>query len=100
MSPLPIASMRNLGPRMQSWLAEIDVHAEDDLRKLGSIEAWHRLRFVFGNKVSIIALYAMEAALIGCDWRHLPHDVKATLQQAGQRLIKPVKTVKRHGFDD
>lgn len=76
-----IPDMRNLGPRMAVWLAEIGVENEADFRAMGSREAWHRLRFVFGRQVSIIALYAMEASLRDCDWQALPAAVKASLRQ-------------------
>jgi DNA transformation protein and related proteins len=81
-----IEDMRNLGPAMARWLAEVDIHDEDALRALGAVPAWHRLKFRFGRHVSLVALYAMEAALIGCDWRDLPGERKAELQkEAGKR---------------
>jgi DNA transformation protein and related proteins len=81
----PIAELRNLGPRMAQRLAAIDVHNENSLRELGAIEAWHRLRFVHGRGITIIALYALEGALRDCDWRRLPDEVKAAL--AAERRI-------------
>jgi DNA transformation protein and related proteins len=75
-----IEDIRNLGPAMARWLREIDVETEDDLREIGAAAAWHRLRFVSGGRVSVIALYAMEAAILGCDWRALPATRKAELK--------------------
>jgi DNA transformation protein len=80
----PIRQMRNLGPVMERRLREIGIETEDDLRALGSIATWRRLRFVFGRDVSVIALHAMEAALLDCDWRHLPPEVKARLDRERQ----------------
>ncbi len=60
-------------------LREIGVENEDDLREMGAVAAYRRLRFVFGREVSVIALHAMEAALRDCDWRRLPPEVKADL---------------------
>ena len=62
-----IEDMRNLGPAMARMLAEIDILCEDDLRNFGVVEAYHRLKFRFGRHVTILALYAMEAAIRGCD---------------------------------
>lgn len=79
--PRKISQMRNLGPVMERRLAEIGVENEDDLRAMGAVEAYRRLRFVFGREVSIIALHAMEAALLDCDWRCLLPEVKARLER-------------------
>lgn len=83
-----IGQMRNLGPAMARWLAEIDVRTEADLRAIGAVAAWNRLAFVMGRRVSLNALYAMDAALIDTDWRHLSPERKAALQRetmAGRR---------------
>jgi DNA transformation protein len=69
---------------MERRLAEIGVKHEDDLRAMGAVEVYRRLRFVFGREVSIIALLAMEGALPDCDWRRLPPEVKARLDREGE----------------
>jgi DNA transformation protein len=80
-----IEDMRNLGPAMARMLAEIDIFAEEDLRGIGAIEAYHRLRFQFGRHVTILALYAMEAAIRGCDWRALDAETKEQLRGQAQK---------------
>jgi DNA transformation protein len=72
--------MRNLGPVTLQRLAEVGVETEEDLRRLGAAEAWRRLRFAFGKDVTLNALYAMEAALLGCDWRALPEETRRRLR--------------------
>jgi DNA transformation protein len=67
---------------MERMLSEVDVFGEDDLRALGVIDAYRRLKFRFGRRVSITALYAMEAALTDYDWRGLDPAVKARLRSA------------------
>jgi DNA transformation protein and related proteins len=73
--------MRNLGPEMERWLEEVDVKTDEALREIGAVAAYIRLRFMFGNKISVIALYAMQAALIGCDWRSITSEEKAALRK-------------------
>lgn len=79
-----IAELRNLGPAMQRMLGEIDIHYENDLAAAGSVAAFARLKFRFGRRVSLNALYAMEASLRGCDWRAIDaetkHDLKASYE--------------------
>lgn len=90
-----VQDMRNLGPVTARMLAEIDIVSDDDLRNLGSVETYHRLKFRFGRHVTILALYAMEAALCDCDWRNLDPDIKAFLRQqvgAGQVLGTAIRT--------
>lgn len=76
-----IQDMRNLGPAMARMLAEIDVLCEEHLRNLGAVEAYCRLKFRFGQHITSIALYAMEAAIRGCDWRSLDRETKEHLRR-------------------
>lgn len=78
--PRKIKDMRNLGPATASWLAEVDIENEDELREVGAIDAYHRMKFRFGGNVSLLALYAMEAALQDCDWRTLSVETRAMLK--------------------
>lgn len=80
----PIAEMRNLGPATARMLAEVDIDGEDALRRLGAIEAYHRLKFRFGRHVTLLAHYAVEAALRDCDWRSLEPAVRDDLRKAAR----------------
>lgn len=75
-----IEDLPNLGPYMARRLAEIEVTDEDALRALGAVEAYQRLRFMFGREMTLNALWAMEAALLGLDWRHLSEAHKQALR--------------------
>lgn len=79
--------MRNIGPKSRAWLAEIDVHDMDELQALGAVEAYARLRFRFGNKITRNMLHALAGALGNVDWRMLSPEHKAELdRQAEERL--------------
>ena len=75
-----IEQMRNLGAASALMLAEIDVHNEDDLREMGAVVAFTRVKFQMPERASILLLYAMEAALRDCDWRSLDNESKAQLK--------------------
>lgn len=79
-APKGLTHLRNLGPKTAAMLREVGIETVDDLRALGAEEAWHRLRFRFGRHVTMIALYALEGALTGQDWRHLPDARRAELK--------------------
>lgn len=72
--------MRNLGAASALMLAEIDVHNEDDLRRMGAVTAYNRVKFQMSGRTSILLLYAMEAALRDCDWRSLDTETRAKLK--------------------
>lgn len=54
----------------------------EDLDAIGSIEAYRRLKAAGSNQVTIVALYALEAALLDIAWTDLPPDTRARLRQA------------------
>jgi DNA transformation protein len=78
----PVAELPNLGPVTAGRLAEIGIVTDGDLRRVGAVAAWLPLRHLFGRAVTRNALHAMEAALLGRDWRELPEEVKARLDAA------------------
>jgi DNA transformation protein len=81
--------VRNLGPKSKAWLAEIEICTIDDLRSIGAVEAYARLRFRFGDTITRNMLHAMAAALADIDWRQLSTAHKAELDaQAGERLSR------------
>jgi DNA transformation protein len=77
-----VGLMRNLGPVTERRLAEVGIHTEEELRAVGAVEAYLRMRFVSPRGLSLTALHAMEAAIIGCDWRHLDPATKQRLNAA------------------
>jgi DNA transformation protein len=81
MTDAPIDSLPGIGPVTLGWLKEIDIRSVADLQSIGSVEAYRRLKFMLPRRVSLNALYALEAALRGCHWLDLPQDVKSALQQ-------------------
>lgn len=79
-TPKSISQMRNLGPKTERMLAEIGVDTPAALRRIGSVEAYRRLKFACGG-ISLNALYAMEASLRDIDWRALTSEEKANLKR-------------------
>jgi DNA transformation protein and related proteins len=79
--------MRNIGPKSRAWLAEIDIRDIEDLRALGAVETYARLRFRFGRSISRNMLHAMAAALADIDWRELSPEHKAELDHAADERL-------------
>lgn len=75
-----IKNMQNLGPAMERMLAEVGIYNEQSLTNIGAVDAYHRLKFRFGQQINIVALYAMEASLQNRNWRSLSNAEKLALQ--------------------
>lgn len=81
-----IRDLLNLGPVMENRLAEVDITTAEQLARIGVVEAYARLKFAFGAAITLNALYAMEAAIEGLDWRELPEERKRELREAATQL--------------
>ncbi len=86
MSDEPISSLPGIGPVTQGWLEEVGIRTVPDLKAIGSVEAYRRLKFMLPRRVGLNALYGLEAALRGCHWLDLPQDVKTALQQEAKAV--------------
>lgn len=76
------SSLPNLGPAMDRYLAEIGIETAEELRALGAVEAYARLRMVLPRGLSIIGLYAMHAGLHGRALPDLTEAERASLRAA------------------
>lgn len=73
------ARIRNLGPVSRQWLATIGVETLEELRALGSVDAY-RLLLLRGHPVSLNLLWAIEGALLDRHWLELTPGEKAGLR--------------------
>jgi len=80
-----ISEMRNLGPACQKWLAAADIFAEEDLKKLGAVEAYHRANFFAQQRPHLMFLYALQAAILDIDIRLLSPEDRAALKKTAKR---------------
>lgn len=82
----PIGPLQGLGPVTRGWLEDAGIGTVDDLRNLGSVEVFRRLKFMMPKKVSLNALYGLEAAIRGCHWLDLPPEVKESLREQAKAI--------------
>ncbi len=76
-----IEDLPNIGPFLAKRLAEVGVRTAEELRVIGAVEAYARLKFQFGQEVTLNALWGMDAALSGIHWRHLTDERKDKLKR-------------------
>lgn len=84
--------IRNVGPKSAAWLRQVGVRTIEDLRNVGVIETFMKVKRA-GFRPSLNLLYAMQGALDDCHWADLPDEVKAGLvQSAGlAETANPIK---------
>lgn len=78
----PIEDLRNLGPKTGQLLRDVGVATIEDLRKIGPVEAYYRLKSLSPQNVSLNALWAMQAGLLDIHWQQLPTEIKSELRRA------------------
>ena len=81
-----ISELRNLGPASERLLATVGIVTADDLARVGSVEAYCRVREVHAH-ASRNLLWALEGALLDLDWRHLSERHRDELLQAATRRL-------------
>jgi len=72
--------IKNIGPKTSAWLHEIGIHTFEEIEALGAVEVYKRLKAAFPHKVSLNALYGLQAAILNIHWNALPPDVKEDLK--------------------
>lgn len=75
-----LETLRNLGHSSAEWLHAVDVSSIEQLREIGSAEAYREV-VAAGFKPGLNLLYAMEAGLRGLHWLELSEDDKQQLRQ-------------------
>jgi TfoX/Sxy family transcriptional regulator of competence genes len=85
--------IRNVGPKSAAWLRQVGVRTQEDLARLGAVEAFMKVKRA-GFRPSLNLLYALEGALADCHWADLPDERKSALLLAAEsaEAANPIKT--------
>jgi DNA transformation protein len=84
----PVSSLRNLGPAMEKYCAEAGVTSAAQLKKLGYLEVYLRLKARYPRHMNRMALYALYGALTNQDCMALPQAIKDRLERELQAGLK------------
>lgn len=71
----------SLGPKSSHWLAEVDLHTLDDVRAIGPVAAYARVKAAYPREVSLNLLWALYGALNGMPWHALDAETKNRLKR-------------------
>ena len=77
----PIEELLNCGEKVAQWLDEVGVKTIGDLKEVGVIETYKRVKALKKHPVNIILLYALVGGLEDLGWNELPEDLKNHLQE-------------------
>ena len=72
------AKLRNIGPKSMAWLRQTGVRSLEDLRAVGALAAYVRVKRA-GFRPSLNLLYALEGAILDCHWQDIPEARRAEL---------------------
>jgi DNA transformation protein len=82
-----LRAMPSLGKASAELLLEVGILNPDQLVKVGAKEAWRRLRFAHGKRVTITWIYALEIAIQGISWKELSAARARKLRAAAEAII-------------
>jgi DNA transformation protein len=82
-----IDQLKGLGPRSRELLAKAGIHTVEQLRQLGSVEAYVRARRA-NEGVSLNLLWALESALTGEPWQQVARRHRTSLLLAVEECEK------------
>lgn len=74
-----LSGMKNIGKASERWLNSLGVYTHDDLKEMGSVQAYKLLKGR-GAPVSLNLVYAIEGALMDEAIAELPQDIKDALR--------------------
>ncbi|HYD65196.1 TfoX/Sxy family protein [Azospirillum sp.] len=79
MAPRPIHLMPGIGPKSAQWLAEAGIETEEELRTLGAVAAYRRLKHRDPKRVTRNMLWSLHGALTGVPWNRIDDGTKRRL---------------------
>jgi TfoX-like protein len=82
-----LEQMRNLGPVSAARLRAVGIETPAQLKEVGAVEAYARLKRAFPIETTQIALYTLHGAITDAPWNVLSDEVKAALRDAAARRL-------------
>lgn len=80
-----LTSMRNIGKEIEKKLKSIDICSAEELRRIGSKEAYFRLKMKYSN-VCLVHLYTLQGAIDHIEFNQLSDEAKCDLKQFSDGL--------------
>jgi len=79
-----LSALPNIGKVTERWLHDIGIHDEEDLRRMGAVQAYRLIRAKEAAATPNL-LYALHGALTGTPWNDLAAPIKEMLRRQAER---------------
>jgi len=80
-----LTTLRNIGKEIEKKLKFIGITTAEELKEVGSNEAFIRLKLHYPN-VCLVHLYSLEGAVSDTEYNQLSDDVKKRLKEFSSQL--------------
>jgi len=74
-----LSKLPNIAAKLEAQLADVGIDTEEELRKVGSREAWLRI-LARDPSACIMRLSSLEGAIQGIRWHYLDDETKKSLK--------------------
>ena len=75
-----MTELPNIGAKLEKQLADVGITSEEELRRVGSREAWLRILNI-DPSACIMRLSALEGAIQGIRWHYIDPETKKSLSE-------------------
>ena len=82
--------MPSLGKASAELLVEVGITTPEILRRTGAEEAWRRLRFAYGKRITITWIYALDIAIRDITWKELNEARAGRLRAAAKAILAEI----------
>jgi DNA transformation protein len=76
----PIGDLKNIGPITARALGAVGITREAELRQMGVVEAYLKMKALDPKRTTLVLLYALQGALTDTYWNDLPAALKTALR--------------------
>jgi DNA transformation protein len=80
-----LSSLRNIGKEIERKLKSVSINSAEDLRKIGSKDAFFRLKIKY-PEICLVHLYTLQGAIDNVDYNALSEETKKELKDFSDGL--------------
>lgn len=74
-----LSSLKNIGKEMERKLKSIGINSAEELKEMGSKDAWFRLKLKY-PEICLVHLYTLEGAITDMKYNQLSEEIKRDLK--------------------
>ena len=82
-----LISLKNIGKEMERKLKSVEINSAEELKQLGSKEAFFRLKTRY-PQVCLVHLYTLQGAIDNTEYNQLPSETKKDLKEYSDKFKK------------